>query len=251
VHLTSVTLHAEGFPVRNRYPFSLPQLLGLGTLVFDSPLTFFVGENGTGKSTLLEAIARRCGIHIWRDESGLRVDYNRHENRLADHLEAAWSAGRVPGSFFGADIFRNFARLLEAWAAGDPGQLEYFGGRSLLTLSHGQSLLAFFSSRYRIRGLHLLDEPETALSPRSQFELLRLLARESAAGHAQFIVATHSPILLACPGAAVWSFDAAPPSRMPYQETETFRLYRSFFEDPAAALRAAAPAAGSPEQPPT
>jgi predicted ATPase len=172
--------------------------------------------------------------------------HNPHERRLADHLEVEWTAGKVPGSFFGADIFRNFAAILDEWAAADPGQLEYFGGRSLLTLSHGQSLLAFFASRYRIRGLYLLDEPESALSPRSQVELLRILAREGAAGHAQFIVATHSPILLACPGAAILSFDEAPPRRVAREETDTFRLYREFLADPGAMLGGGAGPPGAP-----
>lgn len=237
MHLASVTLHPERFPVRDRYPFSLPQLQRLGTLAFDAPVTFFVGENGSGKSTLLEAVALRCGIHIWRDDSRLRVEHNRYEKRLTEYLEAAWVDGKVPGSFFGADIFRNFAQLLDEWASNDPGQLEYFGGHSLLTLSHGQSLLAFFRSRYRIKGLYLLDEPESALSPRSQLELLRILAREGAAGHAQFIVATHSPILLACPGATIWSFDEAPPRRVPYAQTDLLRLYREFLADPVSAAR--------------
>lgn len=239
MHLASLTLHPERFPVRDRYPFSLAQLQTLGCLAFDSPVTFFVGENGTGKTTLLEALAQRCGIHIWRDDSRLRAEHNRYERRLADYLDVAWVHGKVPGSFFGADIFRNFAQLLDEWAACDPGQLAYFGGRSLLTLSHGQSLLAFFRSRYRIKGLYLLDEPESALSPRSQLELLRVLASEGAAGQAQFIVATHSPILLACPGAAIWSFDQAPPRSVPYAETDLLRLYREFLADPAAALNAA------------
>ena len=220
----------------------MPHLQQLGTLAFDTPVTFFVGENGSGKSTLLEAVAVRCGIHIWRQESSpLRVEHNRWERRLAEFLEVAWTAGKVPGSFFGADIFRNFAQLLDQWASNDPGQLEYFGGHSLLTLSHGQSLLAFFRSRYRIKGLYLLDEPESALSPRSQLELLGILARESAAGHAQFIVATHSPILLACPGAAIWSFDGTPLHRIVYEQTELVSLYRAFLANPERHLRDAAP----------
>jgi len=241
MHLASVTLHPERFPVRDRYPFSLPHLQQLGSLVFDAPVTFLVGENGSGKSTLLEAIALRCGIHIWRDDSRLRVENNRYERRLAEFLDVAWAAGKVPGSFFGADIYRNFAQLLDEWAANDPGQLDYFGGHSLMTLSHGQSLLAFFRSRYRIKGLYLLDEPESALSPRSQLELLRILAHESAAGHAQFIVATHSPILLSCPGATIWSFDATPLRRVTYAETDLLRLYREFLANPAGHLGAAAP----------
>jgi predicted ATPase len=241
MHLASLTLHPERFPARDRYPFSLPNLQRLGTLAFDAPVTFFVGENGSGKSTLLEAMAVRCGIHIWRDESRLRVEHNRWERRLAEFLDVTWPNGKVPGSFFGADIFRNFAQMLDEWAASDPGQLEYFGGHSLLTLSHGQSLLAFFRSRYRIKGLYLLDEPESALSPRSLLELLGILAREGAAGHAQFIVATHSPILLACPGAAIWCFDEAPPRRVAYEQTELVRLYPAFLADPERHLRDAAP----------
>ena len=241
MHLASLTLHPERFPVRDCYPFSLPHLQQLGTLAFDAPVTFFVGENGSGKSTLLEAIAVRCGIHIWRDESALRVEHNRWERRLAEFLEVAWTDGKVPGSFFGADIFRNFAQLLDEWASNDPGQLDYFGGHSLLTLSHGESLLSFFRSRYRIKGLYLLDEPESALSPRSQLELLGILARESAAGHAQFIVATHSPILLACPGAAILSFDETPLHRVAYEQTELVRLYRAFLADPEKQLHDAAP----------
>jgi len=239
MHLASLTLHPELFPARDRYPFSLPHLQQLGTLELDSPVTFFVGENGSGKSTLLEAVAARCGIHIWRNEATLRVEHNRWERRLGEFLEVSWTDGKVPGSFFGAEIFRNFAEMLDEWAASDPGQLRYFGGHSLLTLSHGQSLLAFFRSRYRVRGLYLLDEPESALSPRSQLELLGILAHEGAAGHAQFIVATHSPILLACPDAAIWSFDEAPPRRVAYEQTELVRLYREFLADPGRRPRTA------------
>jgi len=139
----------------------------------------------------------------------------------------------VPGSFFGAGGFRTFAALLDEWASNDPGQLDYFGGHSLMTLSHGQSLMAFFRSRYRLRGLYLLDEPEAALSPATQVELLRLIAREGQAGHAQFIIATHSPILMACPGAELLSFDGAPAVPVRYEETAHVRVYREFLADPA------------------
>ena len=114
----------------------------------------------------------------------------------------------------------------------DPGQLKYFGGSSLVTKSHGQSLMAYFRARYQVEGLYLLDEPETALSPKSQLELLGLLDRMSRQGHAQFIVATHSPILLACPGATIYSFDRIPLEPVSYEETEHYRIYRSFMQDP-------------------
>jgi len=117
---------------------------------------------------------------------------------------------------------------LEEWATTDPGQLELFGGKSLVTQSHGQSLMSFFRSRYKLEGLYLLDEPETALSPSSQLELLQLLSKNAKAGHAQFIVATHSPILLACEEATIYSFDKMPVSTVKYEDTEHFRVYRDF-----------------------
>jgi len=232
MHLRSVTLHPERYPEPQAYPFRLPVFRETQRVEFSVPVTFFVGENGSGKSTLLEAIARRCGVHIWREGSRQRVEHNRWEERLHEFLDAEWVAGPVPGSFFGADGFRTFAALLDDWAANDPGQLDYFGGHSLMTLSHGQSLMAFFRSRYRLRGLYLLDEPEAALSPATQVELLRLIDREARAGQAQFIVATHSPILMACPGATLLAFADAPLAPVRYEETAHVRVYREFLADP-------------------
>jgi predicted ATPase len=231
MHLASVALHADRFPARDCYPFSLPVLQQTKTIAFDTPITIFVGDNGTGKSTLLEAIARKCGIHIWRDSEGRRVAKNRYEKRLADFLSIAWRAERVPGAFFASSVFEDFARILDDWAAADPGQLDYWGGRSLVTQSHGQSTMSFFKARYRLKGLYVLDEPETALAPKAQLELLELLAAMAKAGHAQFIMATHSPILLACPGAAIQSFDHVPVTAVEYEQTAHYKLYKSFFDN--------------------
>jgi len=236
MHLRSVTLFPERYPVRDRYPFNQGVLNRTREIAFGSPVTVFAGENGTGKSTLLQAISHKCGIHIWQEAPGMRLEANPHEGQLHRYLSVEWTDGRVPGSYFGAAIFEQFARLLEEWAVTDPDQLAYFGGRSLKTQSHGQSLMSFFRSRYRVRGLYLLDEPETALSPRSQLELLGVLRRMSAAGHAQFIIATHSPLLMACPGAVVLSFDGPVIRPIPYEETDHFRIYRDFLADPQAAL---------------
>ena len=114
----------------------------------------------------------------------------------------------------------------------DPGLLEYFGGKSLISQSHGQSLMAFFKSRLKIKGLYILDEPETALSPKSQLTLLSLLKEASLTGQAQFIIATHSPILLACPGAQIMTFDEIPVRRIAYEDTDHYRIYRDFMADP-------------------
>ena len=110
------------------------------------------------------------------------------------------------------------------------GVVEYFGGKSLMTQSHGQSLLSYFRGRYQRKGLYLLDEPETALSPRSQLELLEILTSTGGGGWAQFIIATHSPLLMACPGAVIYSFDGERVEPVPYKETEHYRIYKSFMD---------------------
>jgi predicted ATPase len=231
VHLKSATLYPDTFPTRDRYPFNLPVFLHEQSVSFSTPVTLFVGENGTGKSTLLEAIARLCEIHIWRDRDRRRYQYDPCEETFHRHCSIEWTTDSVPGAYFGSNIFHHFARLLDEWAANDPGQLDYFGGKSLVAQSHGQSLMSFFKSRCQRKGLYLLDEPETALSPRSQLELLDLLITTGGTGQAQFIIATHSPILLACPGAVLYSFDGDRITKTAYEETTHYQLYKSFLNN--------------------
>ena len=238
MHLSRIDLHTESYPTDEHYPFNIEVLRQTEAILLTTPVTFFVGENGAGKSTLLEAVAHRCHIHIWADPEPTRFQPNPFEKKLYHHVSVEWVNGTVPGSFFGSDIFRSYARLVDIWAAADPGQLKYLGGESLLTKSHGQSLMAFFRARYRIPGLYLMDEPETALSPRTQVELLQLLQAMGEAGHAQFIVATHSPILLACPGATIYSFDSIPVERLAYEDTEHYQVYRAFMLNPASYMAA-------------
>ena len=231
MHLKRVNFHPDRYPTREHYPFTLDLFHKTAGLDFRTPVTLFVGENGTGKSTLLQAIARKCGIFIWQEGGRTRCNVNPYEDRLWHYLSVEWVQDSVPGSFFGSSIFQDFARILDEWAATDPGQLDYFGGRSLLIQSHGQSIMSFFKARYAIKGLYLLDEPETALSPKTQLALLDLLEKMSAAGHAQFLVATHSPILLSCPGATIYSFDHSPIAPISYEETEHYKVYRDFIGD--------------------
>ncbi|MBN1822302.1 MAG: AAA family ATPase [Prolixibacteraceae bacterium] len=230
-HLSGVQLLTERYPTHEHYPYNLPLFSETKSLSFSTPVTLFVGENGSGKSTLLEAIATACGIYIWRTGSNSRYRYNKYEASLHRYVKVEWVNGSVPGSFFGAQIFKDFAAILDEWASTDPAQLELFGGKSLITQSHGQSLMSFFRSRYKLEGLYLLDEPETALSPSTQLELLQLISENAKAGHAQFIVATHSPILLACPGATIYSFDKMPVSNVKYEDTEHFKVYRDFLNN--------------------
>ena len=251
VWLRQVEIKGDEFPDREAHPFDIPTLQRRQVLRFNQCVSFFVGENGSGKSTLIEAIARRCGIHIWT-ESKRRVAPpaarrpaarpGPHSHRspaglLSDHLDVILARGPVRGGVFTAESFRQWAEFLDDVAEIDPGQAKYHGGANLTLRSHGEGLMAYFRGRYQIPGLYFLDEPEAALSPASQLDLLRLLAELGQRGHAQFILATHSPILMALPGAQVFSFGDAGIEETCYEETEHFRLYRDFTADPGAFLR--------------
>lgn len=231
MHLKKISFNSDRYPVKDKYPFNQQYLYTTRELAFPKPVTMFVGENGAGKSTLLKAICLKCGIHIWRFEESSRFEINPYENELYRYIDVEWSNGSVPGSFFASQIFSDFTELLDEWATSNPDILGYFGGSSLMTKSHGQSLISYFESRYKIKGLYFLDEPETALSPTSQLELLDILRRCSRNGLAQFIIATHSPILLACPDALIYSFDSSSIKPIEYEQTEHFRIYRDFMQD--------------------
>ena len=238
MHITKVRVHSENYPVNHCYPFNVPTLREALELTLRRPVVFFVGENGSGKSTLLEAITRKCGIHIWDKPKRHVVHNNPYEIRLADYISVTWADGRVPGSLFRGETFREFADFLDDVALCDPGRLKYHGGRILNTLSHGEAILSYFGGRYHIKGIYLLDEPETALSPSSQVRFLKLLQRLEAGGHAQFIMATHSPILLAYPGAQIFSFDSPRIEEVDYEDTAHYRLYKQFFTDRSVFLEA-------------
>jgi predicted ATPase len=238
MHLIKVRISSESYPTSRCYPFNVPVLRETSELTFRKPIAFFVGENGSGKSTLLEAITRKCGIHIW-DKPRRHVAHNNpYEIRLADYITVTWANGSVPGSLFRAETFRDFADFLDDVALCDPGRLKYHGGRILNMLSHGEAILTYFGGRYHIRGLYLLDEPEAALSPSNQVRFLKLLRWLETEGHAQLIMATHSPILLAYPGAQIFSFDSSRIEEVDYEDTAHYRLYKQFFTDRSAFLEA-------------
>jgi len=231
MHLNHIIINQNKFPTREHYPFNLKIFQETKEIVLGSPVSFFIGENGTGKSTLLKALAYRCGIYIWKGTERKRSEVNLYEEELYRVLDIEWSDGKVPGSFFASQIFHNYAQIVDEWASADPLVLDYYGGKSLMTQSHGQSLMSYFKNRYLIKGIYFLDEPETALSPRTQLELLNVLKHMGDAGHAQFIIATHSPILMACPGAEIFSFDHIPVGRIEYEDTQHYRIYKNFFEN--------------------
>lgn len=231
MHLKKIYILQDKFPNKDYYPFNLEIFNNTEVLDFLSPVTIFTGENGTGKSTLLEAISRRCGIYIWEGEHRPRQKNNPYYKQMYNAIKVEWSNGAVPGSFFSSDVHKHFSALLDEWAISNPGLFEYFGGKSLVSQSHGQGILSFFRARYKIKGLYIMDEPETALSPASQIELVNILKEMAKQGHAQFILATHSPILMACPGARLLNFDNNSISETTYHETEHYRIYKGFMED--------------------
>ncbi len=229
MHVSECRIHAGEFPAADVYPFCLDVLQSTDSISFTSPVTFFVGENGSGKSTLLRAIAHRANIHIWKGFQRSRYIRNKYEEQLYRYISLKWKDGMVPGAFFAAEMFRNFSQLLDEWASTDPGVLRYFGNKSLMVQSHGQSHMSFFEHRFGIEGLYLLDEPENALSPKTQLELMQIIKKATSSGKVQFIIATHSPILLSLENGRIMDFDCAPIREISYRDTEHYRVYKDFF----------------------
>ncbi len=229
MHLNRLVINRDRFPTLKKYPFNLPVFQKSLDLPLTEAVTVFTGENGTGKSTLLKALCQRCNIHIWEGLQKPRYEYNPYENMLQESLDINWVNGSVPGSFFSPELFRNFSQLIDEWAISNPGLLKYYGGESLVTQSHGQACMAYFRARYQIKGLHFLDEPEAALSPKTQLELLKVITEMSAKGDAQFIISTHSPILMSCQQAQLYSFNANEIREIDYRSTEHYKVYSEFF----------------------
>jgi predicted ATPase len=236
MYIERVTLLGDAYPTEDYYPFNLHILRHTRSVSLTRPVTFFVGENGSGKSTLLEAITRKCGIHVWDKPSRRAGSDNPYETRLADFIRLTWAENRVPGSLFRAETFKELADFLDDVSRCDPGRLKYQGGKVLSTLSHGEGMLAYLDGRFRRKGLYFLDEPEAALSPSSQLRFLKLLQDIADEGVAQFVIATHSPILLAMPGAQILSFNGSRIQDVRYEETQHYKLYKQFFTDRARLL---------------
>lgn len=225
--------------VSTDYPFHLPLIRSLD-LQFTSPVTFFVGENGTGKSTVIEALAVLCRLPV---SGGSRNELSaRHgpdaRSPLAPALRPAFRRQPPDGYFLRAEFQAHFASLLDArnedpdfTMSGDP--YAAYGGRSLHTRSHGEAFLAILQNRIR-RGLFLFDEPESALSPQRQLVLLAHMAMMAATGNAQFVVATHSPILLTFPGSQILRFDGEAISEISLEETSHYQITRGILQNPAA-----------------
>ncbi len=213
----------------DRYPLSLPFLRRNGLdLRFEKPVTIVVGENGSGKSTILEAIATMAGFSDSGGAQGMRAVERSSASgedggQLGTMLKAAWLPQVKRGWFFRAETFFSVARYLDE--AGSPAA-------GFLRASHGEGFLSFFEERMSRQGLFILDEPESALSPAKQFEFLKLLRSMQRANNCQVIMATHSPILMALPDADLWqvAWFGFQPIRL--EDTDHFKTYREFILDP-------------------
>lgn len=229
-------------PERRRpaeYPFTLPCLADGFGLDFEEPVTIFMGENGTGKSTLVEALAALAGYDEAGGGKGYRpVDHaaaiDSNGSDLAEALRGSWLPKVTRGWFFRAETFFSVARYLDAVALESGGAPPDF-----LSHSHGEGFGRFFAERMGEQGIYFLDEPESALSPKRQVELLQVLAGIQEAARAQVIMATHSPILMAVPGAALLRLTRRGIDPVTLRETDHFRLYRSFALDPDSFVAAA------------
>jgi len=258
-HLRSVTLRDRPDSSEHgaeRFPFDLPIIRALETLPFDGAVTFLVGENGSGKSTLLEAIAAAAGLPTVGSEAIDHDETLEAQRTLARALSLTWNRRVRRGFFLRAEDFFGFTKSLSRLRAELLARMreidEEYAGRSAYAKrlakgpmaasladmerryginldenSHGQSFLKLFQSRFVPGGLYLLDEPEAPLSPQSQLALMAMMGG-MVADDAQFIIATHSPILLGFPDAAIWSCDRVPIARVPYDELEHVVITRDF-----------------------
>src|ERR1700682_2336192 len=224
--LTHVSLKTERIQA-GVHPFTLPWLAPNLSLTLTTPLTFLVGENGTGKSTLLAAIAWGCGFgaHGGNRDQSFAEDADGHA--LGGALRLGWRQKVSGGFYLRAETFFNFASYLESVGS----TFLAYGGKSLHHQSHGEAFLALFQHRFE-DGLYLLDEPEAALSPQRQLAFLSILHELTAKKVAQFVIATHSPMLLTFPGATIFSLDAGQIRPVTYQETDHFQITRDFLNAP-------------------
>jgi predicted ATPase len=224
----------------NVYPFSIPAVRNLDTLALDPKITFLVGENGSGKSTLMEALVLAVGLGPEGGSQNIRFSTRPSESNLHEVLRVVRGVRRPRTSFFlRAESFFNVASMVDSLGVADS-----YGGKSLHEQSHGESFLALVNERFGKDGLYLMDEPEAALSPQRQLALLAAFDRLAQQDRSQLIVATHSPILLAYPGAKIYSLDERGITQVEYEQTEHYALTRDFLVNRERYLRRLTSAGG-------
>ena len=219
------------------YPFNLPAIRHLTRLVFAPAVTILVGENGSGKSTLLEAVAVAAGFNAEGGSQNFNFATRASHSVLHRHMKLERSTVRPrDGYFLRAESYFNVATQIDQLEGERPGLLQSYGGKSLHEQSHGESFMSLVLERFGGNGLYLLDEPEAALSPTRQLALLARMHDLVNSG-SQFIIATHSPILMAYPGATIYSLEIDGISTVAYEATEHYQVTRRFLIDRETMLR--------------
>lgn len=216
-------LRRDDVPSFERYPFSIPAVRHLDTLDLDPKITFIIGENGSGKSTLIEALAVKAGFNAEGGSQNFRFATEATHSDLHEYVRIVRGTRRPQdGFFFRAETFYNVATEVDRLGVSG------YGPRSLHDQSHGEAFLTLAATRLRGNGLYILDEPESALSPARQLGLLRVFHLLTERRSSQLVVATHSPIVLAYPGATIYHLDASGIRTVAYEETEHYEVTKSF-----------------------
>ena len=220
------------------YPFSLPLFVNGLHLQFDTPITFIVGENGSGKSTLLENLAEAIGFNTLGGNKNHSYQNSSADNfSLAAYIKLSWSVKQNYGFFFRAETFFEFAKNLDTLANNVNTDIyDAYGGKSLQKQSHGESFMSFFTNKVN-DGLYILDEPEAALSPEKQLSLISLLTDLSLRGNNQFIIATHSPLIISTPKSTLYEIENGELVKKNYKDTKQFQLYKNFTNCPERYLK--------------
>ncbi len=230
-YLREVSLLRDKVASFDEYPFSIPAIRNLESLSFHPDVTFFVGENGSGKSTFIEAIAQLLRFNPEGGNKNINFATRETQSELYQYLKMSKGV-KAPkdGFFLRAESFYNVASYID-----DVAYSASYGGKSLHEQSHGESFLALLSNRFRGEGLYLLDEPEAALSPARQLSALALIHKLVKA-NSQFIIATHSPIIMAYPNAEIYLFSDAKIREVCYEDTEHYKITKDFLNQRQAML---------------
>ncbi|MGI6451431.1 MAG: AAA family ATPase [Desulfitobacteriia bacterium] len=232
-YIRYIELDRENVPSFSQYPFNLPAIRELQTLKFHPKVTFIIGENGSGKSTILEAIAVAYGFNAEGGTKNFNFSSRATHSVLNNYLKIV-KGTRIPqtGFFLRAESFYNLASNiddLDKEFAGGPPLIDSYGGRSLHEQSHGESFFAVFLHKFSGKGIYILDEPEAALSPSRQMSMLTRM-HELVKEDSQFIIATHSPIIMAYPEAWIYEIKEGF-AKVSYEETDHYQITRSFLNN--------------------
>jgi predicted ATPase len=223
----------------DEFPFTIPAFQrGKLQLDFERPITIIVGENGTGKSTLLEGIAGQCGFNLSGGNRNHVYSSDLNSSPLSSTLRLSWLPKVTRGFFLRAESFFNFGHYVDNLPPdfNCPNPRAPYGGKSLHEQSHGESFLALFTNKFRGQAIYILDEPEAALSPKRQLQFLKVMRLLDLEGDSQFIIATHSPILMAYPRAQLLMFDGRVIREASLSETPHYQLTRNFVMNPKAMM---------------